>query len=435
MRRFWELARARLPFRKWEGIKQVGAVRILDGDIEKPRLGLSEEDILEVQTTTTIYIHCACSVNLQRSLSSISKSVIEPSLVIADLALASPNLDSFVYVSTAYANAHLHYTHHDIDTKVLEQVYPLRPSSGDSTDLEYSDLCTTHYTSTPEFQFHNFPFPYAYAKHLCERLLLHRFASHTTGHEAPIARLLILRPSILGPAIREPYPYYEVPGSVPATSVLAALITSPSLRMHFSSRFPDPMTQSTLDEVPVDIVVNQLMMHLSHQSAGIVHAVAGARGRRSIESVWANAMSERNLPWCPRLIWHKDVDWHDQRLHPLCRAFKIMGTNFIFDNTKNEQVWDWMTPWQRDNYPLWMDNLEQNGDVKSRRVAYREQISRYFKKRNVPMLLLDLLVKRPVGAVSWQMDVLQHIWSVVVAVKSHTESFLSKPASCEIEVK
>lgn len=267
--------------------------------------------------------------------------------------------------------------------------------------------------TTPEFQFHNFPFPYAYAKHLTERLLLQRFPCQMTDDLVSVPRLLILRPSILGPAIHEPYPYYELPGSVPATSILAALVTTLSFRMHFPSRFTDPMAQSTLDEVPVDIVVNQLLMHLSHQSAGIVHAVAGARGRRPIASVWANAMSERILPWHPRLIWHKDADWHDKRLHPLARAFKIMGTNFIFENTRTKDMWERMTEWEREVFPLWVDNLEQNGDVRLRREAYREQISRYLKKRKIPMLFLDLLVQRPVGAASWPMDVLRYVSSTI----------------------
>lgn len=43
----------------------------------------------------------------------------------------------------------------------------------------------------------------------------------------------------------------------------------------------DPWKNTTLDEVPVDVVVNRLVAHIAFGSDGCVHAVSGASYRRS----------------------------------------------------------------------------------------------------------------------------------------------------------
>ena len=74
---------------------------------------------------------------------------------------------------------------------------------------------------------------------------------NTPSYQSPLNaekndQLPLVRPSIIGPALRDPYPYYEIRGSAPATSWLAAVVTSPSLRINFCSRFPDPARQSNI---------------------------------------------------------------------------------------------------------------------------------------------------------------------------------------------
>ena len=224
----------------------------MDGNLCEPSLGLSEDEVSLLKGNVNIYIHLACSISLRRPLPVIAKSIIDPTLELARIALASSSLERFVYISTAYANAHLHHHHDGVDTRICERIYPLQTESGDSTDLELSELRTSGTTSA--YRANNFPFPYGYAKHLTERLLLELFEAEQLS-----GSLLIIRPSILGPALKDPYPYYEIRGSAPATNFLAAVVASPSLQVTFSSRFEDPMQQATLDEIPVDIVVNRIL--------------------------------------------------------------------------------------------------------------------------------------------------------------------------------
>ena len=376
-----------LPYKQYQRLRDnEDRIRIFDGDMQKPQLGLSENAISEIKATITIYIHSASSTNLRRPLASIAASVIEPSLQLAGIALASPHLQTFAYVSTAYANSHLHTLHTGIETPVSEAIQPLRSCGSDSTALEHQDLLSSG--TTPEYTHHSFPFPYAYAKHLTERLLVQMFSSHPKGPSS----LLILRPSIIGPALREPYPYYEIRSSAPATSVCAAFIASLTFNMHFASRFPDPFNQSNFDEVPVDIVVNRLLMHLSRRSEGCVHAVAGQRARRSFANLWEKAMSERRLPWTPRLVW-KDIDWKDRGLHAVARAFVIIGTSFLFEDVKVDSLWMDMTERERMDFPLWLEGPHQNEDKLMRLVAIRNVLRIWVAKNGMSDWVVDVLVR------------------------------------------
>ena len=382
-RRFWSHYNKNLPAKHGEAIRGNATVTVWDGDLTKPQLGLGNDMILQLKKCVNIYIHAACSISLRRSLPLIAKSIVDPSLELADIALSSERLERFLYVSTAYANSHLHHLHQGVETWVSERIYSLRSSGGDSTDLELDDLrnCGT----TPEYTSHNFPFPYAYAKHLTERLLMKGFQQKDRG-----TSLLIVRPSIIGPALREPFSNYEIRGSAPATNVLAAFIGTPSRQLTFSSRFGDPMAESTLDEVPVDIVVNRILMHLYFQSEGCVHAVAGASGRHQFKTVWDKAMLERRLLWHPRAVW-LDVDWHSPLLNGIARAFVIMGTSYMFEDKKVHPVWNKMTDDEKTVFPMFARKSEEM-DLATRRDNVRQKIGQWLSRKGMPLLLLELLI-------------------------------------------
>lgn len=337
-----------------------------------------------MRCSTQVIIHSASSINLRKSLPEVATSIVDPSLALAELSLECPHLERLAYISTAYANTHLHMLHSGTDTFVSEQVHPLRSSGGDSTIFEIEDLHTAG--TTPEYQYHNFPFAYAYAKHLTERALLSLFAQHGKSD-----KLLIVRPSIIGPALRDPYPYYEIRGSAPATSWIAAVVTSPSLRIAFCSRFPDPARQSNIDEIPVDLAVNRILMHVSHRTAGVVHAVAGQRGRRSFENMWAKAMLERRIPWRPSVGW-RAVDWNDEGLHPIAKAFKVVGTSFLFEDVRAYDVWNKMSDEDKATFPLFLESPEQSGDITRRREDVRRQVERYFRKKKWPGFVVGFLI-------------------------------------------
>ena len=386
-RRFWKYYNEVLPQECYEAVRKSSPITILEGDLTKKQLGLTDSTVSQLKACVNIYIHAGCSIKLRCPLPVIATSIVDPSIELGDIALKSTNLERFVYISTAYANSHLHHLHQGVETEVSERIYSLRKSGGDSTDLELDDLRAAG--TTPEYASHKFPFPYSYAKHLTERVLTKKFDQHCRG-----SSLLIVRPSIIGPALREPFPCYEIRGSAPATNVLAAFIGAPSMQIKLRSRFQDPMTESTLDEVPVDIVVNRILMHLYQESEGCVHAVAGVRGRHQFKTVWDFAMSERWFLWHPRAVW-LDVDWHSPLLHDVAQAFVVMGTSYLFEDVKVNSVWRNMTENERQVYPLFKERPEKLEDLVKRRHNVKIQLGRWLTRKGMPLLMLRLIIRNP----------------------------------------
>jgi fatty acyl-CoA reductase len=254
-----------------------------------------------LQTQADHFIHTACSISLGASLKKITPSIILATLEAATLALSCESLQSFVYVSTAYANAHIHNLCNGTDYGTIsEQIHTFSNGclSLNSAASELESILSTGMPPDPTTLEH-FPYAYAYAKHLTERLLTNLFT--TTSHTPS---LLIVRPSIIGPALSSPFSHYSVAVSTPITCVAAALTTRLPLKPFiFASPYDDP-SESWSDEIPVDVVVNRLLLYLSAGTTGIVHAVCGsplARQRANNALVIAAVNRERVLPWPVKL--------------------------------------------------------------------------------------------------------------------------------------
>ncbi|GLA00648.1 hypothetical protein AnigIFM60653_009398 [Aspergillus niger] len=142
-----------------------------------------------LKTTTEIIIHAASSINLVDPLHKLSQSIIGATERLAHFALSCPHLHRFVYISSAFANSLLYAeasSRAAVDVSVRETLYPLHPSPSSSspsisTATTYKELqsrgTTTEYESRP----HDIPWPYAYAKHRSERVLLQTF-NHDQNH-------------------------------------------------------------------------------------------------------------------------------------------------------------------------------------------------------------------------------------------------------------
>ncbi|GAB1192756.1 hypothetical protein APSETT444_001952 [Aspergillus pseudonomiae] len=145
----------------------------------KAGLGLPREIISELQKEVNIIIHAASTINLTYSLERVFEHIVIPSESLAQMALEFTNLDRFVYVSTAFANTHLYKVSNKPQTVINEDIYPLL---GEGKLLDDSLLSAQDARdqikktgSSAEFELHDFPWPYAYGKHLAERLILNLF--------------------------------------------------------------------------------------------------------------------------------------------------------------------------------------------------------------------------------------------------------------------
>lgn len=221
-------------------------------------------------------------------------------------------------------------------------------------DTEWSYL--QKYTTTPQYQTTPFPFAYAYAKHLTERLLMRKFnkdcatpertasplsstsspsdPTESTAENAP--ELLIICPSIIGPAETSPAPGWQVASSAPVTSLLAFLILTPAMRLVFCSALEKPERDAIMDEVPVDIVVNRILLHTATGTEGIVYANNPLSSCHS--GTYARPVQKlRRLPWDSKFVW--DNDAASPKLCKVSQLYQISGCTFDFDDGKTRALW------------------------------------------------------------------------------------------------
>lgn len=298
----------------------------MNGDTLMTDMGLSKTDLETVRRTVSIVVHSASSINLSKPLHCLSQSIIQASERVAELSLTLDNFERFVYVSTAYANTHLHARSQvpGFDVDIKEDVYCLE-NQGNPVD-EWNDV--KHLGTSKAYESEDFPWAYAYAKHLTERLLLYRF-----DQSAAKNKLLIVRPSIIGPAQRFPFPGYSMPLSTPSTMLAAALALEPYWRWKIATQMPAPEMQIQVDEVPVDVVVDRILSHLAAGNHGCVHAVSGRRARVTCQEWWKQFMSLRRIPWAVRPLW-LEMDWKSREQHRTSRLYVILGTSFAFSEDR-----------------------------------------------------------------------------------------------------
>lgn len=350
-----------------------GTVSVLDGDITKPGMGLDDETLQQLQRKLTIIIHAASSINLVYSLPKLSDAIIRSSESMACLGLACSQLKRFVYVSTAYSNAFLYQETSETDVYVNETIHPL--GRGWVTDVQDEWTQVQKHGYSMEFLSHDFPWPYAYAKHLKERLLIRMFSD--IGRQD---QLLILRPSIVAPAQHFPYPGYSLPKSTPSTLLAATLLLTLSWHFRMASRLPDPDNQATVDEVPVDVVVDRLLAHLACGSTGPVHGVSGAAKRYAFRTYWEEVMKMRCVPWILRPMW-MSVDWHSDTLHDSARIYVIGGTSYNFCDTKTDMLYRELGEKERLDLQLYTTGFGNRHDLADRLpqvLSLSEQISKRY---------------------------------------------------------
>ncbi|GFN14356.1 male sterility domain containing protein [Aspergillus tubingensis] len=301
---------------------------VLEGDVTFPSMGLSKSDQEMLRENINIVIHAASPINLGRPIHTVSRGIIGATEMVAEFASSFRALDRFVYVSTAYTNAHIHEKSPGSDLVITEDFYHLN-KEGNPLD-EWSAV--QKYGTSETYEANDFPWAYAYAKHLTERLLALKFAE-MGGEE----KLLIIRPSIIGPAQRMPFPGYCVPMSSPCSVVAAGLMLIPSWRFQIATQTPTPEINNHHDVVPVDVVVDRLLCHLVIGTQGCVHAVSGVKSRFSFETLWQSIMKCRQIPWDLRPVWIAD-GWKSHNQHEISRLYTVIGTSFAFSEDKTVRI-------------------------------------------------------------------------------------------------
>ncbi|KAJ7207603.1 male sterility protein-domain-containing protein [Mycena pura] len=251
-----------------DGILATGRVELLVGDVRKKHLGLDPGVLAELADAVTLVIHCAANISLMSSLHDTIRDNCLPTLALAELASGFKHLSRFVYVSTAYANMFLP------GGPVEERIYETHDA-----ERQLAAILETGSEPSMDVELEGFPTPYTFVKHLTERLLLLRH---------PRLAVLLFRPTFLGPAISQPFPYYARDGSAPVSKMMEKAIEF-GIRSVAEIMPAHPGGGAhVLDEIPVDLAANLLLLHCMHGSTGPVHACAQSYVPRTIAQVVAD---------------------------------------------------------------------------------------------------------------------------------------------------
>lgn len=349
---------------------------VLEGDMLLPDVGLTAEQLALIQRQAHVIIHSASSIALLKPLRKLVGPILTASDCLASLALGCTQLECFVFVSTAYCNAHLYA---DTDGKspleVQEVFYPLCREDQDlkeDTDHEIREVYTEG--SSAAYRAHDFPWGYSYVKHLTERHLRDRFTDANK-------RLFIIRPSIFEPAQCFPYRKFCIPMSTPHVICAAAAAFTLSRTIGCASRLDDPYNESSFDYVPVDIVVDRILAHVAYGTHGPAHAVGGPM---SFRSSWERTIKARRIPWSAQIKWTAE-SWHSQAVHPFARLYKMIGTSFDFSDSKTLDLWQQLSDRERAELHLFAN----------KRILYHDH--EHMSPSHIWDCILQLAARRPLA--------------------------------------
>lgn len=353
-----------------------GRLIVFDGDILQPNMGLSASELDVLRNNVQVVIHAASTIHLGRSLRDLIKPIIEASQMIADLVLSFPKFDRFVYVSTAFANSYLCPRNPGTGATIEEEIYSLRIESNVTDELEEVQKSGT----SKAYRSENFPWGYAYGKHITERFLLHKFSERGIQE-----KLLILRPSVIGPAQCYPFPFYTMAMSSPFVVGAALTALYPFRYLKIATQLDTPESEIQVNEVPVDVVVDRLLAHLSMGTSGCVHAT----GMQRMFQMGLDIQLEiRRLPWQIYPVWVND-DWKSDKQTWPFRIYAVLGTSMTFLDGKTVALSRRLSDGEKGDLQLFSTHTSFNLVGRAKAIRYAMD---YFAARSwVAWLLVWLL--------------------------------------------
>ncbi|KAJ5083272.1 hypothetical protein N7456_012699 [Penicillium angulare] len=284
-------------------------VEFVTGDIRSPNFGIQPAIIQELSEQVTMIIHTAAKITLDASLQDAFENNCLPALELARIASRFPRLKLLVQISTAYVNSFLP------DGPVLEKSYTL---SNEDPEEELASILKSN-RSPYAAQFSS---SYAQAKSLMERILIQRF---------PTLPILLLRPTIFGQALRDPYPLYGLENSTPMNKFFQYFMEDRGGSQVWHAAEGHRTGANIIDEIPVDFVANACLLHAAARTTGIVQIGSELYEPftfdQYLEIVHSNAppVIRKELP---RIIFTED------REEPQCflaELVRVASRNWLFD--------------------------------------------------------------------------------------------------------
>lgn len=209
-------------------------VKVIRGDITFDDLGISSQDLRTLQDEVSIVVHSAATIRFDEPLKRAIRINVTATKRVLELALQLKNIKAFVHVSTAYCNKPKH--------DIRESVYPETLTPERLIELS-DDLNDEMLESLTPHLFGDRPSSYHYTKAMAENLV------QSYSNRMPI---VILRPSIITAAVRDPMPGWIDNYNGPAGYLVTA--GKGILRSMLCDG------NSICDAIPVDVVANAIIV-------------------------------------------------------------------------------------------------------------------------------------------------------------------------------
>jgi fatty acyl-CoA reductase len=234
-------------------------IYVVEGDIGEEGLGLSEEDRDLITSKATVILHMAATTRFTEHLQLSIEMNALGGLRVLRLAKQCSRLRALVHVSTCYVNCTLSGPPGSDPREIDETIYPIRTlmrrhmdpyktvSTIEGMTYEHAEKMTRKIISP-------YPNTYTFSKMLGEQML---------QKEKGSVPLCIVRPAIIGPAVRDPFPGWVDSLIGPAGVCLAGGMGVLHV-MRGKSR-------QVADLIPVDYVCNTILTaawHTAHNPPG-----------------------------------------------------------------------------------------------------------------------------------------------------------------------
>ncbi|KAI5700888.1 hypothetical protein M8J75_003835 [Diaphorina citri] len=216
-----------------ENVNFTERIVVLTADLQSDGLGLDEKEKKVLREDINIVFHVAATVKFDEHFQTAFEINCKGTEKLLKMAEEMKNLDSFIYVSTAYSNCNIK----KIEEKFYEPLY---------THIEMEQIinsCShTELTVLNDILIKPMPNTYTLSKNACEQMVREKMDKLPLG---------IVRPSIVMPVVEEPCPMW-----VKGMNGLTAMYVAVGLGI---MRTVYQNTSNIVDMVPGDLVVNILL--------------------------------------------------------------------------------------------------------------------------------------------------------------------------------
>uniref|UniRef100_A0A2S2NZV8 Fatty acyl-CoA reductase n=1 Tax=Schizaphis graminum TaxID=13262 RepID=A0A2S2NZV8_SCHGA len=210
------------------------SIKIIEGNLEEPSLGLSLNDLEWMIENVNFVFHCAATIKFNEPLDLASKINIQGTENLLALASKMKNLKGFVHVSTAYS--------HCPRNEIKEEYYNVPVTATELKNMLVDNAPTSSIIE-------DWPNTYTFTKAVTENVIL------TNEYCLPVS---IFRPSIIGCTKSEPEPGWlenmNGPTGLIAGVMVGFLRTAPNIGSNITDIIPADYTVNALISVMWDTV-------------------------------------------------------------------------------------------------------------------------------------------------------------------------------------